>query len=91
MTAHTPATTATSGPVPSLGTPSSEGNTVDEDLGGDAACWLALVCPGCGAMADASPASVCPRCGMDRDQDADSSWVRKPWDTGHAAAATSRQ
>ena len=35
--------------------------------GGDAACWLARVCPACGALADSpladgDPAAVCPAC-----------------------------
>lgn len=32
------------------------------DEGGDAACWLARVCPACGALADGDPAAVCPAC-----------------------------
>ena len=34
----------------------------DGEGGGDAACWLARVCPACGALADGDPAAVCPAC-----------------------------
>jgi membrane protease subunit (stomatin/prohibitin family) len=39
-----------------------------EELGGgDPACWAALVCPNCGALADTDGAAgrpdACPRCG----------------------------
>jgi hypothetical protein len=39
------------------------------DLGGDPACWAALVCPNCGAIPDRAPTSEpdgarhCPSCG----------------------------
>lgn len=31
--------------------------------GGDDACWLRLVCPACGALADEDPPSRCAACG----------------------------
>lgn len=34
-----------------------------EDLGGDPACWLANVCPECGASVDDPSVGVCPKCG----------------------------
>jgi hypothetical protein len=39
------------------------------DVGGDPACWAALVCPNCGAIPDRAPTSEpdgarhCPSCG----------------------------
>ncbi|GGA55350.1 hypothetical protein GCM10011490_01530 [Pseudoclavibacter endophyticus] len=44
----------------------SETVTGDQDGGGDAACWLGLVCPGCGAMRETgrdSDGEACWRCG----------------------------
>lgn len=38
---------------------------VDEDAGGDAACWLQSVCPECGRVCEDRAASVCPSCGAD--------------------------
>jgi uncharacterized OB-fold protein len=38
------------------------GHAADE--GGDAACWLAQVCPDCGALNE-DPTAVCWRCGKD--------------------------
>lgn len=33
---------------------------------GDPACWLANVCPGCGAFVeDPEETPICPRCGAD--------------------------
>jgi hypothetical protein len=34
-----------------------------EDQGGDPACWLANVCPDCGAYVDDPSLGVCPTCG----------------------------
>ncbi len=34
-----------------------------EDQGGDPACWLAYVCPECGAYVDDPALGVCPKCG----------------------------
>jgi hypothetical protein len=33
------------------------------ERGGDPVCWLHLVCPACGAIADAAPLATCPACG----------------------------
>ncbi|MBB4906982.1 hypothetical protein [Actinophytocola algeriensis] len=33
------------------------------DEGGESVCWLARVCPECGALADEDPPTTCPRCG----------------------------
>ena len=30
---------------------------------GDAACWLARVCPACGALTDRPSTPICERCG----------------------------
>jgi uncharacterized protein YeaO (DUF488 family) len=35
---------------------------LETDEGGDPPCWLARVCPDCGAIADTDPPTVCPRC-----------------------------
>jgi len=35
---------------------------IDEETGGDDACWLSMVCPECGAMLD-DRVSPCRRCG----------------------------
>ncbi len=35
----------------------------DDDLGGDSACWLAKVCPECGALLD-DISQPCWRCGL---------------------------
>ena len=35
------------------------------DEGGDPACWLSRVCPGCGRLADEDPPTRCPDCGAD--------------------------
>jgi rubrerythrin len=32
--------------------------------GGDPVCWLNLVCPGCGRLADGPRPEVCPACGV---------------------------
>jgi rubrerythrin len=37
------------------------------EMPGDAVCWLRLVCPECGAMAEGDPASTCPQCGAQLD------------------------
>ena len=34
-----------------------------DDAGGDAACWLARVCPECGAMIEGPMGLPCWRCG----------------------------
>jgi rubrerythrin len=34
-----------------------------DDRPGDSVCWLRLVCPACGAMAEAEPPADCPQCG----------------------------
>lgn len=34
-----------------------------EDQGGDPACWLANVCPECGAYVTDLTLGVCPKCG----------------------------
>ncbi|WP_461145406.1 hypothetical protein [Salinifilum aidingensis] len=33
--------------------------------GGDPACWLALLCPECGAVAEQEPPTRCARCGAE--------------------------
>ncbi|MBV8992389.1 MAG: hypothetical protein JO287_01495 [Pseudonocardiales bacterium] len=33
------------------------------DEGGDAACWMARVCPSCGRLADSEPPTECAYCG----------------------------
>jgi rubrerythrin len=33
-----------------------------EDRPGDPACWLKLVCPRCGAVAEDDPPTRCPQC-----------------------------
>ncbi len=33
------------------------------DRPGDAVCWLRLVCPACGAMAETEPPADCRQCG----------------------------
>lgn len=35
----------------------------EAERGGDPACWLNLVCPRCGTMAEHGRAARCPRCG----------------------------
>lgn len=35
---------------------------MDEDLGGDPACWLNRVCPECGFFVEDRTADTCPRC-----------------------------
>src|SRR6202041_3431802 len=35
----------------------------DDDRPGESVCWLRLVCPECGAMAEAEPPVDCPQCG----------------------------
>lgn len=35
---------------------------LDEDVGGDPACWLNRVCPECGLFVEDRTAPVCPRC-----------------------------
>jgi hypothetical protein len=47
-------------PEPPAGLPAISG---PGDRPGDAACWLHLVCPGCGTMAEAQPPTDCPQCG----------------------------
>jgi rubrerythrin len=34
-----------------------------DDRPGDPVCWLRLVCPECGSMAEAEPPVDCPQCG----------------------------
>ena len=34
-----------------------------EDRPGDSVCWLRLVCPECGTIAEAEPPTDCPQCG----------------------------
>jgi hypothetical protein len=36
----------------------------DDEEGGDAACWLARVCPECGAMIEGPVGRPCWRCGV---------------------------
>lgn len=36
---------------------------IDDDTGGDDACWLSMVCPECGAMLE-DRAGACWRCGV---------------------------
>lgn len=36
-----------------------------DDEGGDPACWLRRVCPGCGRLADEDPPTGCPACGTE--------------------------
>ena len=45
--------------------PDVDDGRTDCDAGGDPACWMARVCPACGAMADTDPPARCPRCGAD--------------------------
>jgi len=35
----------------------------ETELPGDSVCWLRLVCPECGTMAEAEPPTKCPQCG----------------------------
>jgi rubrerythrin len=35
----------------------------EDDRPGDSVCWLRLVCPECGAMAESEPPVDCPQCG----------------------------
>lgn len=38
------------------------------DEGGESACWMHLICPGCGLLTDDDPPPVvCPRCGEERE------------------------
>jgi len=39
------------------------GNEVNEELGGDAACWAHRVCPACGRLNDAERPTICQDCG----------------------------
>jgi rubrerythrin len=34
-----------------------------EDRPGDSVCWLRLVCPECGTVAESEPPTDCPQCG----------------------------
>jgi rubrerythrin len=34
-----------------------------EDRPGDSVCWLRLVCPDCGSIAESEPPTDCPQCG----------------------------
>ncbi len=34
----------------------------EEELPGDAACWLRRVCPNCGTLAAADPPTTCEQC-----------------------------
>lgn len=34
-----------------------------EDRPGDSVCWLRLVCPECGSIAESEPPADCPQCG----------------------------
>jgi rubrerythrin len=36
---------------------------------GDPACWMAMVCPECGALVEDEAAERCPRCGAARPDD----------------------
>lgn len=36
---------------------------LEEDQGGDAACWIANVCPECGLLVEEERPRICPRCG----------------------------
>ncbi len=42
------------------------------DAGGDAACWLGLLCPDCGAVREPATAAECWRCGAALPRDRDS-------------------
>jgi hypothetical protein len=33
------------------------------ELPGDSVCWLRLVCPECGTIAETEPPAKCPQCG----------------------------
>jgi hypothetical protein len=41
------------------------GQAPDADEGGDPACWLPRVCPGCGRLADEDPPTRCAGCGLE--------------------------
>lgn len=36
---------------------------IDDDQGGDPACWLANVCADCGLLVESALPATCPRCG----------------------------
>jgi rRNA maturation endonuclease Nob1 len=44
-------------------------NAPEPDEVGDAACWLARVCPSCGRLADSDPPTVCSSCGTEITDD----------------------
>lgn len=48
-------------------TPPTPESRDPEELPGDSVCWLRMVCPECGAMAEGDPALNCPQCGAPRD------------------------
>ncbi len=54
-------------PFPSAGFPPPTGteSRPAAEFGGDAACWLDRVCPGCGGLAEGAPSARCIRCGHD--------------------------
>jgi hypothetical protein len=41
----------------------------EPDDGGDPACWLRRVCPGCGRLAEEDPPTTCAACGAELDAD----------------------
>jgi len=54
-------------PTSSAGCPAPTGteSRPAAEFGGDAACWLDRVCPGCGGLAEGEPSVRCIRCGHD--------------------------
>jgi rubrerythrin len=44
-------------------TPPADDQPEPEDRPGDSVCWLRLVCPECGTMAESEPPTDCPQCG----------------------------
>jgi rubrerythrin len=49
----------TQAPKPQRPAPATE----TTELPGDSVCWLRLVCPECGTMAESEPPTTCPQCG----------------------------
>jgi rRNA maturation endonuclease Nob1 len=47
--------------------PDSSG--LEDERGGDAACWLRRVCQACGSLADADPPTTCQVCGAELTAD----------------------
>jgi hypothetical protein len=41
---------------------------IDDDEGGDPACWAARVCPECGRLNDARDPETCEACGATFEQ-----------------------